>query len=346
MRLTVLTLLGVAMCFEIIGGQPARPEIAMKEAAGRLLDTLDAAQRETIRWPFESEQRLDWHFVPRERKGLSLKAMNESQRAAAFDLLRAGLSASGFTKAETIRSLENVLRALGGSPIVRDPELYFFTIFGDPSASGAWGWRYEGHHISQNWTIAGGRAIATTPAFFGANPAEVREGPLEGTRALANEEDLARALLDSLTAEQRREAIVGDTAPPDIITGNSRKAAIAGNAGLAASAMTPTQQALLMRLVEEHASSQPPALAEQRLERARAAGLPAVRFAWMGSAQKGRGHYYRIQGPTFLIEYDNTQNDANHQHVVWRDFDGDFGLDMLDRHYASDPHHARGARAR
>jgi hypothetical protein len=345
MRLAVLTLLGVAMCFEIIGGQPARPEIAMKEAAGRLLETLEAAQREKIRWPFESEQRLDWHFIPRERKGISLKEMTGAQRAAAFDLLRAGLSASGFTKAETIRSLENVLRALGGS-VIRDPELYFFTIFGDPTSSAPWGWRYEGHHISQNWTIAGGKAIATTPAFFGANPAEVREGPLKGTRALANEEDLARALLESLTAEQRREAIVDDTAPPDIVTGNSRKAAIAGNAGLAASAMSARQQALLMRLIEEHASSQPPALSEARLERARAAGLSAVRFAWMGSEQRGRGHYYRIQGTTFLIEYDNTQNDANHQHVVWRDFDGDFGLDMLGRHYASDPHHAKGARAR
>lgn len=336
-----IVLLGSAV---MIVAQPARPEPAMLKAAKTLTATLDATQLAKIRWPFDSEERFNWHFVPRERKGLPLKEMNEAQRAAAFDLLRAGLSAGGYSKAETIRSLENVLRALEGSAR-RDPELYFVTIFGEPAEKGSWGWRYEGHHISQNWTFVDGKAIATTPAFFGANPAEVRDGPMKGTRALAAEEDLARALLSSLTEEQRRRAIVEGPAPRDIMTSNTRKAAILDNVGLPGDALTSTQQSRLMSLVEEYASSQSPALAGGRLAEVRAAGLANIRFAWMGPSAKapGNGHYYRIQGPTFLIEYDNTQDHANHIHTVWRDFHGDFGVDVLGAHYAHDPHHAPAA---
>jgi hypothetical protein len=330
--------------------QQSRPESQMAGAAMALLKTLSPEQLKQIRWPFDSEERFNWHFVPRERQGLPFKSMNEDQRAAAFVLLRAGLSARGYTKVETIRSLEIVLHALEGTAR-RDPELYFFTIFGDPDGD-TWGWRYEGHHISQNWTIVGGKAIATTPGFLGANPAEVRNdvpgGPARGTRALAAEEDLARALLASLTDAQRREAITSETAPNDIFTGNSRRAAILENTGLAAEAMTAEQQATLMSLIEEHASAQPPALAAQRLAKVKADGLPTVRFAWMGSTRKGHGngHYYRIQGRSFLIEYDNVQNDANHHHIVWRDFEGDFGADLLAEHHAHDPDHVRSSKAR
>jgi hypothetical protein len=187
--------------------------------------------------------------------------------------------------------------------------------------------------------------MATTPAFFGANPAEVLEevsgGPAKGTRPLGAEEDLARALVESLTDAQRREAITAETAPQDILTGNSRKAAIEGNSGLLAASMTPKQQALLMSLIEEHATSQPQPIAALRLDKVRKDGLGAIRFAWMGSIKKalGNGHYYRIQGKSFLIEYDNVQNNANHHHIVWRDFEGDFGVDVLAAHHANDPDH-------
>jgi hypothetical protein len=339
-RLTLGSILLVGSAAVMLA-QPDRPEAAMLKAAKALIAALDETQAAKIRWPFDSDERFNWYFVPRERKGLPLKEMNEQQRAAAFALLRAGLGASGYTKAETIRSLENVLRAIEGRAI-RDPELYYVTIFGEPSDTGSWGWRYEGHHISQHWTVVKGKAIATTPAFFGANPAEVRDGPMKGTRALAAEEDLARALLASLTDEQRRRAIVAEKAPNDILTSNSRKAAILENTGIPADALTGEQRAILIKLLEEYASTQPPALAEQRLSKVRAAGPASIRFAWMGSTTKapGNGNYYRIQGPTFLIEYDNTQNEANHQHTVWRDFDGDFGVDLLADHYAHDPHHA------
>jgi hypothetical protein len=337
-----LAILGIGT---LLMAQSPTPDERMTRAATALLGALDAGQAGKIRWPFDSDERFNWHFVPRDRQGLSLKAMNPAQRAAALELLRTGLSASGYTKAETIRSLEIVLHALEGTAR-RDPDLYYFTIFGEPG-SDRWGWRYEGHHISQNWTIVNRTAIASTPAFFGANPAvvgdQVAGGPAKGTSPLAREEDLARQLLDSLTEEQRREAVASTVAPDDIISGNARKAAIIDNRGLAAASMTSRQQAMLMALIEEHASSQADGLAAGRLSKVRRDGLAEVRFAWMGATRKGpgQGHYYRIQGRGFLIEYDNVQTGANHQHVVWRDFAGDFGEDVLARHHAQDPDHAR-----
>ena len=324
----------------VVAAQTARPEAAMHAAAKALIAALSDEQRAKIQIPFDSEERMNWQFVPIARKGLPLKEMTEPQRKVAFELLKTGLSASGYTKAETIRSLENVLRAQSGSA-TRDPELYFFSIFGDPDGA-SWGWRYEGHHLSQNWTIAGGKASATTPAFFGANPAEVMDGPMKGTRALAAEDDLARAFLAALSDEQRKTAVVAEKAPTDIVTGNSRKANALDDVGIIVGTLTSKQQEMLMRLIEEHAAAQPAALADQRLAKVRADGWANVRFAWMGPTVKGpgNGNYYRIQGKSFLIEYDNTQNQANHQHIVWRDFAGDFGVDVLAEHYARVPHTA------
>ncbi len=162
---------------------------------------------------------------------------------------------------------------------------------------------------------------------------------MKGTRALAAEADLAWTFLSTLTPEQRRAAVVSETAPADIVTLNARKAASQGNTGLEFSALSDNQRTVLQALIQEHASAQSPELAEARMAKVRA-DKPTVRFAWMGSTTKapGVGHYYRIQGATFLIEYDNTQNSANHQHIVWRDFNGDFGGDLLAAHYSATPH--------
>jgi hypothetical protein len=318
--------------------EQARPEVTMATAARAFLKTLDAAQLAKVQFAFDSEERFNWHFIPRERKGLPLKEMTQPQRDAALSLLKTGLSAAGMSRAETIRNLELVLRAMENRNS-RDPEMYFFTIFGSPDAA-SWAWRYEGHHCAQNWTIARGKAIATSPAFFGANPAEVMDGPQKGTRALAAEADLGWALLDGLSGRAREQAVVNATAPAEIVTGNARTVAMLENTGLPFSEMDKKEQGLLMTLIEAHASTQAPALAAERLARIKAAGLQNLRFAWMGATKKapGAGHYYRIQGPTFLIEYDNTQNNANHQHIVWRDFKGDFGEDVLAAHYAAVAH--------
>jgi hypothetical protein len=318
--------------------EQARPEVAMARAAATFLETLDNGQRAKAQYAFDSEERFNWHFVPRARKGLPLKEMTPAQRDAAFALLKTGLSAAGFSRAESIRSLELVLRAMENRDS-RDPEMYFFTVFGTPAAS-SWAWRYEGHHLAQNWTMSRGKAVATSPAFFGANPAEVMDGPMKGTRALTAEADLGWALLDGLVGRSREAAVIAATAPTEIITTNARKVSPLDATGLLAREMTKPEQGLLMALIEAHATTQAPALAAERLARIKAAGVENVRFAWMGATKKapGAAHYYRIQGPTFLIEYDNSQNNANHQHIVWRDFKGDFGDDLLAAHYAAVSH--------
>ncbi|MGH9578794.1 MAG: DUF3500 domain-containing protein, partial [Terriglobales bacterium] len=302
------------------------------------LATLAPVDAARAKLPFETEERFNWHFIPKPRAGLALKKMSSAQQKAALHLLEAGLSEKGYSKAETIRALERVLAEIEKDAVLRDPELYYVTIFGEPFDSGTWGWRYEGHHISLNWTLVEGRSIASSPQFLGANPAQVKDGAMKGTRALHAEEDLGRELVKALGDAQRKEAIIGSSAPQDIFTGHSRKAVLKEEKGLAWSAMTKQQQALLLLLVEEHAGAQPKELARARLDRIRKAGMEHVRFAWMGGIEKGDRHYYRVQGPTFLIEYDNTQDDGNHIHSVWRDFNGDWGEDLLAQHYKNSPH--------
>jgi len=322
--------------------QPQDPASAMSAMAIRFLDSLTDEQEAAVRFPFASEDRFDWHFIPRERKGVPLKAMTGSQRAAALDLVRTGLSEDGFTKAEVIRQLEQILFEAEGRTI-RDPDLYFFMVFGEPSDTGTWGWRYEGHHISQNWTIVNGSAVATSPQFFGSNPAEVRDGPRTGLRVLGSEEDQARSLLASLDAPQRSAALIADDAPSDILTRAQRKVTMLEDFGVAHADLNQDQQSVVWSIIEEYATAQPEVIAKARLAAIKDAGLKHIKFAWMGGAAKGEPHYYRIQGPSFLIEYDNTQGNANHVHSVWRDFDGDFGRDLLAAHYRQDDHGPRNA---
>jgi hypothetical protein len=325
-----------------LAARPTRPQEGKKsmvEAANRFLKSLESEQRAKTVFPFDSEERLNWFFVPRERQGLTFKAMSEPQRAAAVELLKAALSAKGYQRVETIRQLENILREIeqGRGPI-RDPELYYFTIFGTPSDKEPWALRYEGHHVSLHWTFIDGKVVASTPQFFGSNPGEVRDGPMKGTRIMAEEEDMARGLLKSLDENQRRLAILSDKAPADILTNNQRQAAIQEDKGIAYSQLSKPQQGMLLALIRQNAVAQRPEVAKQRMDRLTKAGLAGIKFAWMGGIERGEPHYYRIQGPTFLIEMDNTQNNANHVHLVWRDFKGDFGTDMLAEHYKHAPH--------
>ena len=315
----------------------AEQTAGMAEAANKFLDTLAPEQRTAAMFPLDGEDRFDWHFIPRERKGVALKTMTDAQKAAALALVQASLSAEGYDKAERIRQLEQILYEREGRDI-RDTELYFFMVFGEPSASGTWAWRYEGHHISHSWTVINGTLSSSTPQFFGTNPAYVREGHSAGERVLGAEIYLARTLLGSLSAEHLEAAIVADEAPRDILTSAEREAAMQDDVGVGYSQLNGDQQATLWALIEEYAAVQPAPIAEERLAKVRAAGLNSIKFAWMGSVMEGEPHYYRIQGPTFLIEYDNVQNEANHVHSVWRDFDGDFGRDLLAAHYRAFPH--------
>src|SRR5712671_7644777 len=262
------TMLRLLLTFTIALGTAvagaAQTATAMLDATRAFLATLDSAQKAKAVLPFNSEERFRWFYTPVSRKGLPLKEMNTSQQRAALLLLHAGLSEKGYTKAETIRKLEDVLREIeqGNGP-PRDPELYFFTFFGEPDAKGAWGWRYEGHHCSQNWTIVNGQSIGSSPQFFGSNPAEVREGPMKGTRVLSAEEDLGRSLVKSLTDAQKKDAVINVAAPDDILTNNQRKAAIQEDKGIAYSQLSKEQQGMLMALIEEHLSAQPQAQARK-----------------------------------------------------------------------------------
>lgn len=318
----------------------------MLGSARAFLATLTSEQRSKAVLPFNSEERFHWFYTPVARKGLPLKQMRPTQRQAALKLLHAGLSEKGYSKAERIRRLEDVLHEIEQSAR-RDPDLYYFTFFGEPSDTNAWGWRYEGHHCSQNWTIVDGKSIAglaTSPQFFGANPAEVRSGPMKGIRVLAAEEDLGFSLINSFNADQRKEALLNTRAPGDILTSNDRKAALQEDKGIAYSQLTKDQQGTLLALIEEYLGAQPESVARARLDKIRKAGFDKIKFAWMGATKTGEGHYYRVQGSTFLIEFDNTQNDANHIHCVWRDFNGDWGEDLLADHYRNSPHHQHGNR--
>jgi hypothetical protein len=315
------------------------PADTMATAARAFLDALTPEQKQKAQMPLASDERFNWFYTPVPRKGLTLKEMTPAQRTAAMNLLRVGLSEKGYSKAETIRSLEDILAEIEKNPVRRDKELYYFSIFGDPGAKGAWGWRYEGHHLSQHWTIVDGKAVASTPQFFGANPAEVRSGPRQGLRALGVEEDQGYELLRSLDDKQRQAAIIDAKAPDDILTTNSKEASMQEDRGLGYGQMTDAQRSILMKIIEENAGAHADSIAKERLAKVRAAGLERVKFAWMGGVQKGQGHYYRVQGPTFVIEFDNTQNDANHIHLVWRDFKGDWGRDLLAEHYKTAGHH-------
>jgi hypothetical protein len=300
---------------------------AMAVAAERFVAALDKDQAAKATFAFDNPERLNWHFIPRPRKGLAIKEMTPEQRALAFGLLQTGVGASGFLKATTIMSLEAILRDLEqGKGPVRDPELYFLTIFGSPSNTDKWGWRIEGHHLSLNFVLDGGKIIASTPAFFGANPAEVRQGPRQGLRTLAEVEDRALRLLQALDDGQRKAAVTDETAPKDIRAANTPQPPTDAPEGIAYASLNQDQQQMLRSLVEAYAADMPQDVGREWLEEIHRAGPDMVYFAWQGPGDRTQPHAYKVQGPTFLIEFNNTQNGANHIHSVWRNMLGDFSV--------------------
>ena len=348
-RLTALRLTVAALLVSVLMGSALfasqRSAANMSNAAGQFLNSLSPEQRAKASFAFSSDDRLRWHFIPNEmfpRKGLMLKDMNAEQRRLADALLGTGLSSRGLVKVKAIIELEDVLKVVEvGGKFARNKEEYLFSVFGTPGPKGAWGWRVEGHHISIRFTITDGSIgsqVASSPMFLGSNPAEVREGPQKGTRVLGEEEDAGRALVQALSPDQLRTAVINPVAPTDILTMNKNDLTPLPEEGILHSALQPQQQLLLQRVIEVYVSTMETDVAAERLAVATRAGMDKVRFAWAGSTERGQKHYYRIQGPTFLIEFDNTQNDGNHVHSVWRDFNGDFGRDLLREHLAGVAH--------
>ena len=325
------------------------PAAEMATAAQRFLDALDEKQRKDVVYEMSDEERRNWHFVPDKfirpdgvRYGLAMETMSAEQKSLAYALVNAGLSHRGYLTAMTIMSLEKILHDLENGNPIRRPELYYVTIFGTPGDEQAWGWRFEGHHLSLNFTIVDGELYSVTPSFFGSNPGIVKEGPRQGLWTLRDEEQMARDLMKSLSDKQRQAATLSDTAPDDILTREERKAdrgLFSPGEGVAFVDLDPAQQKALLALVKVYAERFRPEIVDQINARTKLFDLADVRFAWAGGTEAGEGHYYRVQTPKFLFEYDNTQNNANHVHAVWRDFDGDFGDDLLRKHY--DEHHAK-----
>ncbi len=333
----------------------------MLDAATTFLATLSADQRKQAVYPLDDVERFNWHYVPRERKGLPLKQMTADQRQAAMAMLKTGLSQQGYEKATSIMDMENVLRVIDNRPpndTYRDPENYSFTIFGDPADKNPWSWRIEGHHLSLQFLSLTGQVIAQTPTFFGSNPGvlqydthmadkrmsdpRVADLPQKGRQILKQETEKAFALLKSFDSDQRKKVMVAGVAYPEIVTSNKRVASIEKMDGLMLSEMKAEQRKLFLDLLQVYLTNYRITLAKQQMAKLEKSGLDSLRFAWAGDTTPelgdGKGWYYRIHGPTILIEYDNTQTNANHIHTVVRDLTNDWGEDLLKEHYKNISH--------
>ncbi|MEI6235504.1 MAG: DUF3500 domain-containing protein [Planctomycetota bacterium] len=320
----------------------AKAASEMSDAANAMLASLDDAQKAKISFDFKDvAEREKFIFVPNmQRKGLTLKEMSPFVRPLAFNLLNSGLSRHGLSCALSIMSLEQVLfeaeKGKKGTP-VRDPENYWVEIFGKPGNDQIWGFRFEGHHFSASFTCVMGKTIVAAPLFMGCNPEVVKDGPRKGFRTLAEVETAGRKFLDSLKDDQKKKAIIQAETPKDIYSMTNRRVTTKKE-GIPASELDKDQAALLLDLIKEYANRERPEVAARDLALIEKEGLGAISFAWAGSTEVGKTHYYRIQNDSFMIEYDNFQNDGNHIHSVWRDLKNDYGEDILKRHYAETEH--------
>jgi hypothetical protein len=305
-------------------------------AANTFIGTLDSKLKAKAQYSYDDTERSNWWFVPRARNGVTFHDLNQQQREAAVALLKASLSDQGYTKASSIFTLENVLRAVENRTAednYRDPLNYYFTFFGTPSIEKPWGWRIEGHHLSLNFSSVNGLIESSTPSFMGSNPAIVPSGPEKGKQILKDETDLGFRLVNSLTEDQLKTARFSETALPEIVSSNSRKAESPEPKGVSYSALTADQKKTFMDLLNVFVKNYQLGFSSKLMEKIRKAGIDNLSFAWAGSLKPGAGHYYRIQGPMLLIEYDNTQTNANHVHTVVRDLTNDFAEDILKEHY-------------
>lgn len=316
------------------------------DQASTFLNSLNKEQRNKAQLSFDTSSKYDWHYLPATmypRAGIALYELNSAQKKLFFTLLQSSLSETGYAKTQQIISLENILAELSGDKVRRDPEKYYAAFYGNPVKDSLWSWSFQGHHLSLNFTVLNGET-SIAPRFLGANPAIVKKGPRKGERTLAKEDDLGLELINSCSVEQKQKAIFKQESFKDIVTKNSAEVEPLQAVGIKMKELNETQQTVLFQLIDEYLATMPDELATERLEKLKKEETDEIRFAWAGATKLGEGHYYRIQGKSFLIEFDNTQfdterNKANHIHSVWRDFDGDFGRDLIREHYQSSGHH-------
>lgn len=308
-------------------------------AAATFVKALEPELRKQTVFPFDDDERFNWHFVPRSRRGASLHDLSQAQLNAALNLLKESTSVQGFKKATDVMALEEVLREVENrskDDSYRDPKKFYFSIFGDPGSESPWGWRLEGHHISLNFSAVSEEIQSSTPSFFGSNPATIPSGSRKGEQILKQESDLGFALVNALTPAQLTKALVDEQAYSDILSGNKRKAALLNPQGISYKELNASQKKMFMSLLDVYVRNYELGFSKKLMKKIEDAGIENLSFAWAGSLKPGKGHYYRIQGPMLLIEFDNTQNGANHIHSVVRDLTNDFAEDILREHYAKE----------
>jgi hypothetical protein len=307
--------------------------------ASALLKLLDSDIKSQIQFTFDDAERFNWHYVPRGREGVSLHDLTQPQLDAALSLLKASLSVQGYKKATDVIALESVLREVENraeDDAYRDPKKYYFSIFGSPSKDTPWGWRLEGHHLSLNFSALDNKLQSSTPSFMGSNPAIVPSGKRKGDQILKDESAFGFSLVNAFSAAQLKTAIISEDAYPDILSENKRKAAALSPTGIFYKDMTEQQKKIFTSLLDVYVKNYELGFSNTLMNKIKKAGFDNLSFAWAGSLRPGKGHYYRIQGPILLIEFDNTQNNANHIHTVVRDLTNDFAEDILREHYEKD----------
>lgn len=308
-----------------------RPGVGMATAAAKLASVLPADQKPKLMYAFDDPERINWHFIPKDRNGVVLWDLTGEPRKAAEDLVKAGLSAAGYAKTLQVRSLEEVLYLFEAGEEEyrrnrRHPHKYHVTVFGTPAATGLWGWRFEGHHLSLNFTIQDGVVVSSTPEFLGANPGLINGGPGRNLRILGQREDLARQILKSCNEEQKKKMWISETAPDEIRGPGAPQPVAEAAVGLRYADMSPDQQKLMKELIGEYLSGMPVQVVRDRLKAIEKGGMDDVRIGWWGQSELNQRHHYVIQGASFVIEYNNTQNEANHVHAMWRNLGGDFNI--------------------
>jgi hypothetical protein len=331
LSITAAVLLAMVALLTAQNAQAPKTGQAMSVGAKNFLASLSPAQKGQASFKFDDAERLNWHFIPRERKGLPLKSLEGAALKSAHAFIRSGLSEAGYDQTLNVMSLEELLYLLEGGEREfrrdrRDPGKYYLSVFGEPADTGNWGWRLEGHHISLNFTIKDGKVVSSTPEFFGANPGTVDAGKGRQIRVLGPEEDIARQILKLCAPEQQKMCWISKEPPGEVPGPGAPQAAVEKAVGLPYAQMSEDQKKLVQDLLSEYLKNLPADIEQERRAAINTAGVDKLHFAWYGLSELHEPHHYRVQGPTFVIEYNNTQNNANHVHSMWRNLGGDFGI--------------------
>ncbi|TWT75130.1 DUF3500 domain-containing protein [Allorhodopirellula solitaria] len=331
--------------------QHQAPVAEIRQAAVAFLQSLRPELREQAMFAMDDKERRAWSNLPAtsfKREGVSFKEMSSEQRSFAHQLLQSTLSSQGYLKTTGIMHVDELLKSMAEERRPnRTPmfghDLYWIGIFGDPEKDDSWGWQLDGHHLALNITVVGDE-VSVRPQFMGSDPARLPEGTYAGWKVQGAEDEKGKQFYALLDEDQRAKATIAEVAPRDVITGPTRGDQLKQPTGLPASELNDTQRRMLVSLIEEYAHNYEHDIAHIQMERILESGLDKIHFAWAGTSE-GKPYYYRIHGPTVIIEFDNhfppgrSSGPVNHIHTVFREPGNDYGEDLLRKHLMESPHH-------